>query len=266
MACPECRSEESEYNDRLGERMCVDCGLVLVIEPFEQSVAQFDNGVEVVSRDFGRLGTTNDGIPRHIKKGLHFCNMALNAIAPQIKIQDRVSKLYVEVHNKGIFATSSLEDRASAVVFYALKENNTPFSMVEVCSEYSSNPKNVKKIVRKINQSYGNRNCSCINHEFSIAKESSKFMRGLEFENACRKILNRLEANMDEMYFSRGKTYYATICWMASLLLPNIRITKKEIAEKTGYSTQSINKKSKELCILLGYENIEEMKGKINEV
>jgi transcription initiation factor TFIIIB Brf1 subunit/transcription initiation factor TFIIB len=266
MACIECGCEESEYNDRLGERLCLDCGLVLVVEPFEQSVSRFNDDVEIISRDFGRLGTTNDGIPRHIKKGLHFCNMALNAVAPQIKIHDRVAKLYVEVHNKGIFTSSSLEDRASAIVFYALKENNTPFSMVDVCSEYSSNPKHVKKIVRRINQIYRNANCANTNHEFSITREASKFMQGLEFENACKKVLNKLEANMDELYFTRGKSYYASICWMATLLSPNIKLTQKEIAKQTGFSAQSINKKSKELCVLLGFRNTDEMKGKINEL
>lgn len=263
--CAECGSSESEYSDRFGEQVCIDCGLVIIIEPFEQGIIQFKDDVEVVSKDFGRLGTSNDGFPRHIKKGLHFCNMALNAIAPQIKIHDRVSKLYIEVHNKGIFTSHSLEDRASAVVFYALRENNTPFSMVDVCSEYSSNPKNVFAIVRKINLNFRSRAYRSTNHEFSIAREASKFRRGLEFENSCKKVLARLEANMDEIYFSRGKAYYASICWMASLLL-SIKLTQREIAEKTGFSAQSINKKAKELCVLLGFEKTSEMKGKINEV
>ena len=245
MKCIECNSNQNEYNERLGERVCSDCGLVLVVELFEQTVVQFKEGVAVASPDHGRLGTTSDGIPRHIKKGLHFCNMALNAIAPQIKIQDRVSKLYVDVHNRGIFASYSLEDRASAIVFYALRENNTPFSMVDVCSEYSSNSKIVKKIVRKINQSYGNRNCIHENHDFALLREASKFHQGLEFENACKKVLARLESSIDEMYFHRGKSYYASICWMVSLLIPNVQLSQKKIAEKTGFSALSINKKAK---------------------
>lgn len=264
MVCPECKSENKHFNERLGESVCDECGLVIVTEPFEQTVLLVQDGHVIHSIDNGVVGTTND-IPRHIKKGIHFCNMALNAIAPQLNLKDRVAKVYVDAHNKNLLTSKSLEDRASAVVYYVLKENNTPFTMHEVCSEYSSNPKIVRNIVRRINQVYGNRNCSIVNHDFSLGKELNKFNLGLEFENACKKVLTKLETDFDEQYFVRGKAYYATICWFASLLL-NSPLSQKEISEKTGVPAQTIKVKGNELCVLLGFKETKQMKGKINEV
>ena len=285
MVCPECNNDNKKFDERMGELVCQDCGLVLVTEPFEQTVSALNHNQtdwnHSAETKLGGLGTAYTrginstanvskdlwkGIPTHILKGVHFCNMALNAVAPQMELHDRVAKLYVECNNKALFTSHALEDRASAVVFYALKENNTPFTMKEVCAEYSSNPKHVRSIVRRINQAYGNRNCFSTNHEFSLSKEATKFNAGLEFENTCNKVLAKMESNMDELHFSRGKAYYAVICWYASLLLPNLSLTQKEIAEKTGFTAQTIKKKGTELCVLLGFKNTDEMKGKITEV
>lgn len=265
MVCPECQSKDKKFDERLGELVCQDCGLVLVVELFEQTASPYYADSVVRSADNGRVGTTTDGIPRHIRKGIHFCNMALNSIAPQLDLRDRVAKLYVECNNKAIFTSHSLEDRASAIVFYALKENNTPFTMKEVCGEYSSNPKLVKLLIRRINQAYGNKHCSCVNHDFSLSRECTKFKRGLQYENMCKKVLARLESDFDEQYFSRGKAYYAVICWYASLLM-NEGLSQKEIAKQTGVSALTIKKKGTELCILLGFKNTDEMKGKQNEI
>jgi transcription initiation factor TFIIIB Brf1 subunit/transcription initiation factor TFIIB len=38
MTCEECGSTESEFNERLGETCCSDCGLILSFEPYEQTV------------------------------------------------------------------------------------------------------------------------------------------------------------------------------------------------------------------------------------
>lgn len=265
MVCPECKSNNKEFDERMGELVCLDCGLVLVTEAFEQSVSILSSDGEIIrSKNLG-LGTSTDGIPRHIKKGISFCNMALTSIAPQIKIKDRIAELYVDLHNKGIFGKSTLEDRASAVVFYALKEHNTPYSMAEVCKEYSCKPKVVNKLVRNINQVYGNKHCYNNNHEFSLSRETSKLGMGLEFSNSARKVLTKLESVIDEAYIPRGKLYYASICWMTALLC-NSDLSQAFIAKQTGYSAQNILKKTKQLCRLLGFEKPNDMRGKINEV
>jgi len=266
MVCPDCKSRNNQYDERMGERVCSDCGLVIVTEPFEQTISSF--GIEgnlIRTKDVG-LGTTTDGIPRHIKKGISFCQMALSSIAPQINLKDRVSKLYVDLHNKGVFHSRSLEDRASAVVFYALKENNTPYSLKEVCREYSCSVKSVNRIVRRINQVYGNKNCFTTNHEFALTREVNKLSMGLEFQNSAIKVLTRLESVIDDAHITRGRTYYACICWMTCVLTQQPFCTQVKAANKTGYSRVNIRKKTNELIKLLGFENIEQMKGKIGEI
>ena len=167
MKCTECGCLESEFDEVLGERTCKDCGLVLVTEMFEETVHILSEQGDVKhSSDKGRLGSVitgkgsykfnrfnkNNVMPTHIQTGLMHCNMVLSAVVPNMNLKERVQSLYIELLNKRLLVSYSYEERASAVVFYALKENRTPRTFKEVCSEFSANRKRVMRLVRKINQ------------------------------------------------------------------------------------------------------------------
>ena len=172
MICDECGCTENEYDEVLGEKVCKDCGLVLVTEMFEETVHILNKTGELKhSSDKGQLGSIitgkgsykfnkfgkNSVMPKNVQNGIMHCNMVLASVAPQLELQPRVEKLYLDLLSKGIFGRSQYEARASAIVFYALKENGTPYSFKEVCSEFEPNQKVVKRLVRKINQIHRNR-------------------------------------------------------------------------------------------------------------
>ena len=43
MNCKECNSDKVEYDERLGEKICVECGFVIVHGMFEETVSNFNN-------------------------------------------------------------------------------------------------------------------------------------------------------------------------------------------------------------------------------
>ena len=55
MRCDECGSRETSFDERLGERICDDCGLVIVVEQFEETVRGYTVG------DFGNARTGDKG-------------------------------------------------------------------------------------------------------------------------------------------------------------------------------------------------------------
>ena len=61
MKCDECGSRDSSFDERMGERICNECGLVMVQEVFEETVRVTDN----TSKDnWGNLGSdTNVNVP-----------------------------------------------------------------------------------------------------------------------------------------------------------------------------------------------------------
>ena len=149
LICEECQSQNNEFNERLGEIVCKDCGLVLITEMFEETVHILDSAGELVhSPDKNKLGSVitgkgsfkynkyglNSVLPKHIQNGIRFCNMVLANVAPNSSLQARVEKLYIDCLNRNIFGRTQYEARATAVVYYALKENGTPHTIKDVCA------------------------------------------------------------------------------------------------------------------------------------
>ena len=57
LICEECQSQNNEFDERLGETVCKDCGLVLITEMFEETVHILDSTGELVhSPDKNKLG------------------------------------------------------------------------------------------------------------------------------------------------------------------------------------------------------------------
>lgn len=278
MICDECGCSENTFDETLGERVCIQCGLVLVQELFEETVHILDKVGNVQhSPDKGKLGSVitgkgsfkfnkfgkNSVIPQHIQKGLMHCNMVLSHVAPNLKLNDRVEKLYMEVHNKNIFGRSSYESRATALVFYALKENGTPHPMKDVMAEFNPNEKSVKRLVRKINQLYRNSaNYTPINPQYQLEQTLSKVSDDLEFRRQCLKVLEFFEAKVEKNTFNKGRSYYAAIIWIAAKMNLNTSIKDRILSEKTGFSRWVIWRQTKEILGMVGLENARQVKGK----
>lgn len=283
MICDDCGCTENEYDEDMGERVCKDCGLVLVTEMFEETVHILDNVGNVKhSSDRGKLGSVitgkgsyhfnkfgkNSVIPQHIQNGLMHCNMVLAQVCPQINLKDRVEELYIKLLNKGLFRRSALEARATAVVYYALKENGTPHSFKDVCSEFNPNLKVVKKLVRRINQEYRNSvNYRPINPQYLLKQTLHKITEDIDFQRQAIKVLEFFEKQVNHYNFNKGRSYYACIIYISAHINLRNDITSKRIGEATGFSRWVIWRQTKAILNLIGYDNAKELRGKdINKI
>jgi|TARA_R100001463_G_scaffold14774_2_gene38772 transcription initiation factor TFIIIB Brf1 subunit/transcription initiation factor TFIIB len=278
LICEECRSQNNEFNERLGETVCKDCGLVLITEMFEETVHILDSTGELVhSPDRNKLGSVitgkgsfkynkygmNSVLPKHIQNGIRFCNMVLANVAPNSSLQPRIEKLYIDCLNRNIFGRSQYEARATAVVYYALKENGTPHTIKDVCAEFNPNVKSVKRLVRKINQFHRNSiNYKPINPQYALIQTLTKITDDMIFRNQCIRVLEYFETVVVNSTFNKGRSYYASIIWIAANVYVKDNITKERICEKTGFSRWIVWKQTKAILNLIGVELVEELKGK----
>jgi len=282
MKCFECGCEENEFDEVLGERTCKDCGLVLVTELFEETVHILDNSGELKhSSDKGKLGSVVTGkgsykfnkfgkdsvIPKHIQTGLLHCNMVISNTIPDMNMKERIEAIYIELLNKQILAAYSYEVRATAIVYYAMKENGTPRTFKEICKEFTVNTKRVKRLVRKINQHYGNRvNCTPVNPQYMINQTINKITNEHVFRQQANKVLEAFEIIINNSDYTKGNSYYAAICWITSNIFLR-DITRKHISETTGYSEWIIYRQTRAILSLIGLTSVKELKGKnINEI
>lgn len=281
--CEECNSEETEYDEHLGEKVCKGCGLVLVTEMFEETVHILSKGGEVKhSSDKGFLGSVitgkgsykfnkfgkNSVIPKHVQNGLMHCNMVLGAIAPDLNLKERVEKLYMDLLTKNVFGKSQYEARATAVVYYALKENGTPHSFTDVAAEFNPPLKVVKRLVRKINQLHRNSiNYAPINPQYLLGQILGKIDTDVEFNRLCYKMLEYFEVKAQDHDFNKGRSYYACIVWITANQQVRRDITEVMISKKTGFGGWVIWKQTKAILSMIGLEVASQVKGKeLNEL
>lgn len=276
MFCENCeKTVKSEFDERLGEHACLECGLILVTEIFEQTVHILDaSGEKKHSIDGNKLGSMIPNHPlsrlnnrsvfsQHIQKGLMHCNMVLSSIQPNSPLKDRVEEFYLFCNRKGVFGKSQHEARATAVVYYVLKENGTPHSLVDVNSEFNARTKTVKRLLREMNKLNKNTvSRKPINPQYQLEQVLLKMNCGSSFTKHCHNVLEYFESIIIDSNFNKGRSYYACIVWIAANCHVRKDITKRLISEKTKFSEWVIWRQTKAILCLIGLDNLKQIKGK----
>lgn len=272
MKCDECGSNNSKFDERMGERICQDCGLVLVTEMFEETTHILDSNGEL-RYSVGGLGTVNPNlnkvndnvIPKHITTGLTYCRMVLasvSSLSQSSSLRERIDRVYMQCFNGNVFGKSSYEARACAVVFYVLKENGTPQSMNEIRKEFDTDKKSANRVLRKINSFYKNRiNYSEVNPIYHLERSLNKITSSRIFHQRAIKVMVAFEKVVTEANLNKSSAYYPSICWITANVYPTAEITATLISEKTGVDRKCIYKQTKVLLRTIGYEQVAQLKG-----
>jgi len=277
MKCLECGMNEFNFNEGLGETECVNCGLVVQSEPFEQSVRMVNDGVSVHSADRNRLGSVitgkgsykynkrgmNTDIPTHITRGLSLCKMVLASIQENSNLRDRVEEVYLELYAKGIFGTHSLENRAVSVTYYVLLENKTPTPLKDIAKEFDCKIKSTGKLVRKILSFYRHKKPDLIpDSNFLLSQTVAKITNDGFFLTLCQETMQALEPILEKADYNKTPSYFACIAWITKNINLYSTITISKISKTTGIHRATIYKNTKNIISLLGYTEVKEMKGR----
>ena len=84
----------------------------------------------------------------------------------------------------------------------------------------------------------------------------------MTFRNQCIRVLEHFETVVVNSTFNKGRSYYASIIWIAANVYVKDNITKERICEKTGFSRWIVWKQTKAILNLIGVELVEELRGK----
>jgi hypothetical protein len=272
MRCEECGMRDFRFDERLGEKVCNECGLVAIYEAFDESVS-FADGFYDRNIDTNRLGSvvtgkgstkfnrwnTDNLIPRTVQNALTHCNMIL-AKHEFVGLKSRTEELYLSLYRKGFFNTGdSLEIRATAIVSYVLKENGTPLTYKEICSEFSCSQRKVRKLVSRITKNL--RTVSFSNQRFEFSRCVALISDEPIYHARCEKVFEYFERLLIDTTFNKGRCYNASICWIATNMFC-YRISGTTIAEKTGFQRKNIYNQTKKILELIGKKSVKEIKGK----
>ena len=262
MSCIECGKNNFSFDEWIGERVCGDCGLVEITEPFEQSVAIFNLKGDIVrSSDVPkRLGSID--YPTHIRVGLTYCNLVLSSVANNHPLKERVEECYLSLIKSRVFNNNHpYEIRATALVYYVLLENNLSITLGEVAKEFVSNLKKTRKLSRKIAAEFGRPHVfSAINPVVALNKTLDSIDATTKFRKTAFEVCNEISKILDESDYTKGRTYNAAILAITSSLYC-FEITSREIAEKTGFSRDSLYRQTKKVLAYFNRKSLREIKG-----
>lgn len=274
MKCIECNGTQFEMDERLGELSCIDCGYIVVTELFEQSVRYVSNG-EVTHSPTKLLGSKPNSMEKnwlksannHLARGLNMCNILLASLMVNHPLKDRVEECYSQLYRKGVLTTFGVEEKATAVVYYVLRENRTPVSIKQLKKEFSCNTKVLNRAIKRINKHYNNVNTyTKIDPLYMLKQVTSKITNDLNFASNCQEVLELFEPLTQETDCVKGTPYYASICWIAKNIYLH-PIEQQEIARRANVSSSQIKLTTKKLLALIGYEKCSQVRGKqINEL
>ena len=277
MKCSECGSIETEFDERLGEKCCSDCGLVIITGMFEETVNSLERGDDFNAKhsiDRGRLGSVikgkgsskfnrygkNNPISRHILSGISHCNMVMSNLRLPINLTERIEKIYMELYRGHVLKPYTLEERGTAIVFYALRENSTPHTLEDVSSEFQVNIKRTKKLIRKINQHYGNRIHGADDSTYLIQQTARRVTTEPLFIHQANKVMQHFESRVITSDFNKGRCYYAAICVITTEIFVR-GYSCKYISERTGFHRTKIGKECKKILALIGCNSVKQLKG-----
>ena len=264
MSCSECGGVETKYNDRIGETECVDCGLILVTELFEETVSAYDaDGNQLRSADWLKLGGRSvhkylDKGNGNMQTGINMSKMLLGSFVTTKSLRSRVEVLYIKSFKKGLFGNYTFEDRATALVYYVLRENNIPYTMKEIAKEHNSNVKVAYVIVKRLAIAFG----KTIKNDIRAFAEKYAIQLdiGVGYVGACGLVADYFNIVVSERDENLTSSSSAAVCWIVARAQYK-QLTQRQIAKVSGLSTRSIYEESKRL---LGFINtsIKEIEGK----
>ena len=170
--CKECGCKEFTFIERLGERTCDDCGLVMVVNPFEETT-------QVIKlSDDDKRGVTTGRLGSYIKKQEAYgskdkfalyreqvrsqpeteterrakllINTTLSYYASGWGIKDRTHAYYKTLCRQRIFRGSSVERRCAGLTYYVLKEAGIVCNIQDHAKYTKVRQNDISKMARRI--------------------------------------------------------------------------------------------------------------------
>ena len=264
--CFECLSHSNYFDDRLGELVCSDCGLVLVVEPFETRV---NFSLDSKNRVYSNKTTSTDLMESNkaILKGLRMCGVYLGKFGFP-SLNERVSEVYHELFQKRIMTKETIEVKSVAVVAYVLFENRTPVTTKVICNEFYINLKQVNKLLRKIKKHYGMKILKCIpSDDYLIERACNDLTSNRNTINNFKEVNVMLTNKLSNTHFNRGRCYIPAVIRVACLMY-NIDISANKIEKSSGFSTNAIRAEMNKILDTLGLKQsniINKTVGEIND-
>jgi len=276
MRCVECKSERNTFDERLGETVCSECGLVLIKSIFEDTVKtsashgesysgkrnnSWDLGSTIHRGDIGRFGKNarklfftqrhNNPLNESYLRMLRLSNMNLSYYNVTSSLKSRVNKYYQVLIKHQTLSSIPIENRAASLTYYILREAGIAVT-VQRHSDVTKIPKNeISKHARTIATRLGKPWVfSQMNIEGLIQEAGSKlYLPNPEYVGDVSKLSENVYQKMN-VYDIQFTLATLSACFYLVSIFRRENYTQQEIAKLVGTTEVSLRKNMKKVLSL----------------
>ena len=183
MKCVECNCTTTTFDERMGETICADCGLILSVNIFEESSKNIfltekskgyiSNNYNQNSNDSYKLGSIIErkDVKSKTDYALRTNNMRMNhndsenkvLVATGIylsyynggKLKNEVIKKFRILKDEHLVRGLPLDDVAAGIVYYVLKERGVPVSLKDYSKKINVPIKNIMRTSKRVTRKFG---------------------------------------------------------------------------------------------------------------
>tara|TARA_R100001510_G_C7633430_1_gene191964 strand:+ start:180 stop:1106 length:927 start_codon:yes stop_codon:yes gene_type:complete len=279
-----CDSTSTYVDDRLGETVCSDCGLVLVSNIFEDRVSQSlplnEDGTEALRiGDKGRLGSVFNSTgfsgsyikrlsrtqlkfkgrqQQSLNRGFIELNMVLSPYLPNNSLKERAHHYYKRLFFSREMQGYNIDIRAAAIALIVLRENGIPVTVFEVAQNNSLPNSKVSKCARKLARalnkpyilhsmpikSWSDR----VTHDLIISKYGNEELKR-NFKKDSAEVIEYVHNYVTSRDITFTKSYMASALWITVCLRAfgtQPEFTQHEIGNATNCTPVSLRNRNKE--------------------
>ena len=257
MNCVECKTDEFEFNERLGENVCVNCGYVLVEEIFEKNYRsyQYKNG-ELTRREPAKhglgsligLNSDNDNkkLVRRLKqmeykskdrthkRSIDYLLAIAAEFHPTQMVKEELQNNYMTLVRSYVLQGFNLDERIAAVIFFTFRANNRAIKLRELAKSCDAKINRVSKLARKIARHFERPwVLSQIDYHGEFERFGLVLEKGRPFIADCINVHLYLKPRCEDNSVVMNSAYVGAIIYITGILRGE-KLTQKQICEVTN--------------------------------
>lgn len=295
--CPECSSINLQMDNKRGEVVCRDCGLVLDQNVMDfgqdwrggagdgQDKARAGAPISFTKHDVGmgtKIGTNTEvgGLPTGMKRkflrlqkwhtrsstalerNLKYALVELRRMASILNIPPSIEEEAARIYNlsvrKNLVRGRSMESVVVAALYIAARRYHLPRSLNEICERTNISKREIGKTYRFITRELQVKLLPSKPEDY-IPKFASELDFSADTQTKAIEILNQAEKT--QLTSGRGPTGLAAAALYVASLMTGEKRTQREIANVVGVTEVTIRNRYKEIVTKLNIdENFDQNK------
>jgi len=292
MKCVECESTTTTFDERMGETICADCGLILSVNIFEEtsSIRTFESGNGKYGKSF--FGRSDDGvfigskmhhkdiknrkddilirenIRLHNNESEKKVNLASGMYLSYYnggKLKQEVIKKYRILKDEHLVRGLPLDDVAAGIVYYVLKEKGVPVSLKDYSNKIKVPVKNIMRTSKRVTRKFGKPHIfSQLNTDEMVSsiidklnsREKTRFKEKIEgnLRMDCYNFVDYAKQCYDNFDLTFTVSDIVAAIWIVGQNYNSKSITQVALGDCSTVSEVTIREKARKMCVNLNLD------------